>query len=229
MNPPCDTIRRICLQQQKLSGINDSFFSPRSVAHKIRYFAQALDRFPKGHSSGRVGIIHSERGGQMAINIIEYNLIRFLRENKIFRLGGDLLEVGEANWYGDVDPNMLRSDILKFALPERQQALAAELDATLKSNRPSAPCEVARIYWETFLQPASRTAIDFHGTESALKLDLNLPIDLKRQYHVVNNCGTLEHVFNVGQARQHMRRPGRRNGLQARTKELHKDKERSMT
>ena len=30
-------------------------------------------------------------------------------------------------------------------------------------------------------------------------------------------------------ARQHMRRPGRRNGLQARTKELHKDKERSMT
>src|ERR1700738_968102 len=30
-------------------------------------------------------------------------------------------------------------------------------------------------------------------------------------------------------ARQHMRRPGRRNGPQARTKELHKDKERSMT
>ena len=136
----------------------------------------------------------------MAINIVEYNLIRFLRENKIFQLGGDLLEVGEANWYGDVDPNMLRSDILKFALPEKQQALAAELDATLKSNRPSAPWEVARIYWETFLQPASRTAIDFHGTETALKLDLNSPIDLKKQYHVVNNCGTLEHVFNVGQA-----------------------------
>ena len=37
---------------------------------------------------------------QMAINIVEYNLIRFLRENNIFRLGGDLLEVGEANWYG---------------------------------------------------------------------------------------------------------------------------------
>ena len=30
-------------------------------------------------------------------------------------------------------------------------------------------------------------------------------------------------------ARQHMRRPGRGNGPQARTKELHKDKERSMT
>ena len=30
-------------------------------------------------------------------------------------------------------------------------------------------------------------------------------------------------------ARQHMRRPGRRNGPQARTKERHKDKERSMT
>ena len=111
----------------------------------------------------------------MAINIIEYNLIRYLRENNIFQMGGDLLEVGEANWYGDVDSNMLRSNIFKFALPEKQQTLAAELDATLKSNRPTAPWDLARIYWETFLQPASRTAIDFHGTEGALKLDLNSP------------------------------------------------------
>ena len=39
---------RICLQQQKLSVINDSFFSPRSVAHKIRYFAQALSGLKVG-------------------------------------------------------------------------------------------------------------------------------------------------------------------------------------
>ena len=82
----------------------------------------------------------------MAINIVEYNLIRFLRENNIFHLGGDLLEVGEANWYGDVDPNMLRSDIFKFALPEKQEALAGELDATLKSNQPSALWDLAKIY-----------------------------------------------------------------------------------
>jgi len=134
----------------------------------------------------------------MAINIIDYNLMRFLRENKVFQLGGDLLEIGEANWYGDVDPNVLRSDIFKFALPEKQQALAAQLDAALLSTPPSALYRIAEVYWETFLQPASRTAIDFHGTERTLKLDLNTPIDLQKKYHVVHNCGTLEHVFNVG-------------------------------
>lgn len=136
----------------------------------------------------------------MAINTVEYNLMRFLREKNTFKLGGDLLEVGEANWYGDVDPNVLRADILKFALPEKQQTLLAELDEAVKSGQGSASWDIARIYWDTFLQPCSRTAIDFHGTKSALKLDLNSPIDLKRQYHTVNNCGTLEHVFNVGQA-----------------------------
>ena len=34
----------------------------------------------------------------MAINIVEYNLMRRFRDQKLFPLGGDLLELGEANW-----------------------------------------------------------------------------------------------------------------------------------
>jgi hypothetical protein len=136
----------------------------------------------------------------MAINYVEYNLMRLFREQKLFTLGGDLLELGEANWYGDIDPKILREDILKFAAPENQKSLLTELDDALKSGHSEASWTIARIYWNTFLNPTSITAIDFHGTSKALKLDLNCPIDLKRQFHVVNNCGTLEHIFNVGQA-----------------------------
>ena len=136
----------------------------------------------------------------MAISFVEYSVMRFLRENNLFPLGGDLLEIGEANWYGDVDPGILRADISKFAIPERRQSLLTELDDALKSERPGASWDIAKIYWDTFFHPSSITAVDLHGTEKALKLDLNAPIDLKRQFHVVNNCGTLEHVFNVGLA-----------------------------
>ena len=136
----------------------------------------------------------------MAISFVEYSVMRFLREKSLFPLGGDLLELGEANWYGDVDPDMLRADILKFAPPEKQQALLKELDEAVKAQGPGASWDIARVYWDTFFQPSSKTAIDFHGTEKALKLDLNAPIDLKRQFHIVYNCGTLEHIFNTGQA-----------------------------
>ncbi len=136
----------------------------------------------------------------MAINIVQYNLMRRFRDQKLFPLGGDLLELGEANWYGDVNPNILRADIAKYAIPAKRSELLAELDEAVKSEKPSAAWDIARVYWNIFLQPSSITAIDFHGTERALKLDLNSPLDMKRQFHIINNCGTLEHIFNIGQA-----------------------------
>ena len=74
----------------------------------------------------------------MAINIVEYNLMRRFRDQKLFPLGGDLLELGEANWYGDVNPNILRADIAKYAIPAKRSELLAELDEAVKSEKPSA-------------------------------------------------------------------------------------------
>lgn len=135
----------------------------------------------------------------MAINIIEYNLLRRMRQENMLPLGADILELGEANWYGDVGLNVLSQDIAKYAAPERQQALAAQLQETVAANGKDVMWDIAKIYWETFLRPASMTAIDFHGTEKALQLDLNGPIDLGRRFDIVMNIGTLEHVFNVAQ------------------------------
>jgi SAM-dependent methyltransferase len=136
----------------------------------------------------------------MAINIIEYHVMRFLRQQNVLPLGGDLLQLGEANWYGDIDLNVLRADIKKFAAPDKQQHLLGRLEECLQANRPQKLFEIAEVYWHTFLAPASMTAIDFHGTQSALRLDLNSPIDLRRQFNFIANSGTLEHVFNIAQA-----------------------------
>jgi hypothetical protein len=136
----------------------------------------------------------------MAINIVEYNMIRVLRRLGLLPLGGDLLELGETNWSGDIDLDTFRRDIAEFAAADRRQSLRDSLDQAVGAARPEAIWELAKIYWHTFLQPASMTAIDFHGTEGAIKLDLNGPIDLKRQFHFIMNSGTLEHIFNIGQA-----------------------------
>ena len=59
----------------------------------------------------------------MAISVIEYQLVRSLQEQLLFPRGGDLLEIGEANWYGDISLDVLRADIVRFAAPERQAEL----------------------------------------------------------------------------------------------------------
>jgi len=136
----------------------------------------------------------------MAITGIEYTLFRTLREQNTLPLGGDILELGEANWYGDVDIRLLAQDIYRFASEDKRQPLFRALDEIDQAKRPGIKWEVAKIFWQTFLQPSNMAAIDFHGTEQALKLDLNGPIDLGRQFHIVLNLGTVEHVFNVAQA-----------------------------
>ena len=136
----------------------------------------------------------------MAITGIEYRLFRSLREQNALPLGGDILEVGEANWYGDVSLKVLGQDICRFAPENTRQSLSRQLDEIAQAKRPGILWEVAKVFWHTFLQPQTMTAIDFHGTGQALKLDLNNPIDLQRKFHVVMNQGTVEHVFNVAQA-----------------------------
>ncbi len=136
----------------------------------------------------------------MAISVIEYQLVRTLQEQKLFARGGDLLEIGEANWYGDISLDLLRADIGRFAAPERSAELLAALEAAAARGDARASWDIAKIFWQTFLAPSSITAIDFDGTEIARKLDLNQPIDIGQRFDIVHNAGTLEHVFDIAQA-----------------------------
>lgn len=136
----------------------------------------------------------------MAITSVEYSLFRSLREQNMLPLNGSVLECGEANWYGDVPLKELADDIHRFALDKDRQPLLHQLDEIVHAKRPEYLFEICKVFWHTFLQPKSMTAIDFHGTEQALKLDLNDPINLQQQFDLIMNLGTVEHVFNVAQA-----------------------------
>jgi hypothetical protein len=135
----------------------------------------------------------------MAITAIEYVLFSQMRQQNAIPLGGDCLELGEANWYGDVAVEQLGQDIYRFAKEEERTALFRQLDEITQAKRPGMLFEIAKVFWRTFWQPCSMTAVDLHGTEAALKLDLNFPIELPQRYHAVFNLGTAEHIFNIAQ------------------------------
>lgn len=135
----------------------------------------------------------------MAITAIEYTIFRQMREQNAIPLGCDILELGEANWYGDVPVEQLAQDIYRFAKEEERTILFRQLDEIIQAKSPSILFQIAKIFWQTFWQPASMDAVDFHGTDQALKLDLNFPIELPKRYHVVFDLGTAEHIFNIAQ------------------------------
>lgn len=135
----------------------------------------------------------------MAITAIEYSVFRSMRQQNLIPLGGDILEIGESNWYGDVPIEQLAQDIYLFAREEEKRDLFVKLDEIVRSKREKFLFEIAKVFWQVFWHPSSMTAIDFHGTEKALKIDLNYPIELPRRFHSVINLGTLEHIFNVAQ------------------------------
>lgn len=149
----------------------------------------------------------------MAISVIEYQLIRTLRQQNCLPPGGDLLEIGEANWYGDVGLDILREDIARFAAPEKRQSLLDALEAASRTEAGLLGWDLAKIFWHTFLQPDSITAIDLHGSPTARELDLNHPVKLDRQFHLVHNNGTLEHIFDIAQGFRNMHDLTRPGGL----------------
>ncbi len=94
-----------------------------------------------------------------------------------------VLEIGEANWYGDV-PTV---DVPELA--DVPDLATADL------------WEKARIFYKSVLDPARIDAVDLQGTRTARRFDLNrpLPMPASVRYDIVINTGTTEHVFDQRQ------------------------------
>lgn len=114
-------------------------------------------------------------------------LVRILRElQPLLPRGGSLLEIGEANWYGDIDP-----------------AEAGDI-SRLDREAGSYWFDVCKVFYRGLFDPERMAAIDFNGTLAALRVDLNdgaAAAEAVRDgdYDVVLNNGTAEHIFNIGQ------------------------------
>lgn len=136
----------------------------------------------------------------MAISTVTYSIVRSLFEQKALPQGGAILEFGEANWYGDIPPERIEQDIQAFATDsDRRAALLAEWRRVESLAHQARTFARAKIFYRLFFDYQNIAAIDVHGTEAALKLDLNHPVGLGRAFDVCVNNGTGEHIFNIGQ------------------------------
>lgn len=114
----------------------------------------------------------------MAISVVHYTLLQELHAAGKLPQGGSLLQIGEPEWYGDIPP----TDVDGY-----HDGMSGH--------------EIAAHVYRSACQPSRVVSIDLHGTDAALPLDLNAPIWLDGgQFDLVVNHGTLEHIFNVGQA-----------------------------
>lgn len=117
----------------------------------------------------------------MAITAVHYRLLK--EHAPLFKRGGALLEIGEANWYGDMDPR------------EALDLGSSEEDHGERFNL----FEIAKACYQVLFAPAVIEAVDLNGTPNAMRQDLNGVLKLPRKYDVAINHGTAEHVFSIAQ------------------------------
>lgn len=135
----------------------------------------------------------------MAITKVYYSVIRTAFENGLLPKASNVLEFGEANWYGDVPPETFFNDIKLFGKNSKEQKrLEKKLSSILDKAEETQLFDAAKLFYRLFFGARNVTAIDFHGTPDSLQMDLNEPLDLDRQFDVTINNGTAEHIFNLG-------------------------------
>ena len=141
----------------------------------------------------------------MPLTKVTYRLICDLKKSGLLPLSPSVLELGESNWYGDVTVEQLEGDVARFVSDVTRRTELQDncrvCKVKLAGERPdlSALWELPRIFFKAILDVRKYTAIDLSGSEAALKLDLNQPVELGCQYDLVLDLGTAEHVFNVYQ------------------------------
>jgi len=128
----------------------------------------------------------------MAISAPTYQLLKSLKAE--LPHGGKLLEIGEANWYGDVEPDFL---IEPSAIMCQGRHLET-VRKVLESSKPDS-FAICKAFYRQLFAPSITHAVDMGGTPSAIRQDLNRPLSLANKYDVVINHGTAEHVFNIAQ------------------------------
>ncbi len=161
----------------------------------------------------------------MAISGPLYKLLRQIQP--MLPRGGSLLEIGEANWYGDLEPSCLLAEyatlgsapsvkrdrvicgLEKYGQPpvdvvdpsvEWLLLWLEEKERQIRNAISSGDTfAIAKSFYQSLFSPSSIISIDMDGTQSALKFNLNNPLPLTDRFDVVINHGTAEHVFNIYQ------------------------------
>jgi len=150
----------------------------------------------------------------MAITTVDYIIFRKLKDSGLIPRRPSVLELGEAEWYGDVATQTLSESIDTY-VPDavgRDQLHQHMADVICAESRYKS-WDLAKIFYRVFLDFDRLLSIDLHGTPDAKAIDLNQPVDISERFDIVLNGGTAEHVFNVFQFFKTVHELTRPNGL----------------
>jgi len=160
----------------------------------------------------------------VAFTFVELTLFANLRRENLLPPKPAVLEIGENNYYCDVPLEQLVACIHQYATdPEVRRQLLADFQALgLPADVQTMPqTEVSRILYRlakiafrAMLDYSSLSAVDLiEGPEAEYRLDLNQPLPIDRQFDIVLNLGTAEHIFNIGQCYKSMHELTKPGGL----------------
>lgn len=126
-----------------------------------------------------------------------------------------ILEIGEQNWFGDVDVAQIKLFLDKIGTSDPDYAaLQARLDEFIAAPRDDQwMFDLARFFYRIMFGEHLYRAVDLHGTSLAEQYDLNLPLPIADQFDVVTNIGTGEHVFNQYQVYKSLHERTRPGGI----------------
>ncbi len=133
----------------------------------------------------------------MAITRPHYQLLTQLHSAGQLPQGGRVLEIGEANIYSDLAFEDIAADIERIKDEALRNRISAAFNSQVAGESRLSVFAIAKLVYRMFFDCCEIVSIDWHGTESALRLDLNQPINLGRQFEAVFNHGTAEHVFSI--------------------------------
>ncbi len=142
----------------------------------------------------------------MAITAADVALWKKLRAMGVIPPAPAVVEIGQANWFGDVPTDWMEGAIAAQCAAKSSAWRAMSSLATLQAMSEDArACSfgLARLFWlDVFRDLATIDAIDLHGEPEAIRYDLNTPVpaDLCARFDVLVNTGTLEHLFDQRQA-----------------------------
>lgn len=136
----------------------------------------------------------------MALTYSVLFCLKAFKESGATQEENSILEFGEQNWYGDVEPRQVFDFINAFVRnPEEKTALSNELAQILTDKPDTFDFDVVKIFYKAVFGCHLYRAVDLHGTPIAERHDLNHPLPFSDQFDIVTNIGTAEHVFNVAQ------------------------------
>ena len=98
-----------------------------------------------------------------------------------------ILDIGEQNWFGDVEPAEIHRLIETMRVEPAKTRLSMEYFRITAADRPEFLFDLARLFYGLIFDCERYRAIDLNGTALAERYDLNEPLPFDAQFSVVIN------------------------------------------